>query len=92
MKKSIPEENGPATNSHNDFLLSGGIINGPGAARANGGGGTRMGSGGQEVRPSPCEVAWNVGQLATAAEAALGTCVLVATDAAAVAGVEEATA
>eukprot|EP00965_Chrysotila_dentata_P186777 6167026-Pleurochrysis_carterae.AAC.1 len=51
-----------------------------------------MGSGGQEVRPPPCEVAWNVGELATAAEAAAGTRVLVATDAAAVAGVEEATA
>eukprot|EP00965_Chrysotila_dentata_P172509 5692695-Pleurochrysis_carterae.AAC.1 len=49
-----------------------------------------MGSGGQEVRPSPCKIAWNVGKLATAAEAAAGTNVLVATDAVAVAGVEEA--
>eukprot|EP00965_Chrysotila_dentata_P059083 1961076-Pleurochrysis_carterae.AAC.1 len=51
-----------------------------------------MGSGGQEVRPSPCEVACNVGELATSAEAAAGTSVLVATDAAAVAEVKEATA
>eukprot|EP00965_Chrysotila_dentata_P044194 1469026-Pleurochrysis_carterae.AAC.1 len=31
-----------------------------------------MGSGGQEVRPSPCEVAWNVGELATAADRSSG--------------------
>eukprot|EP00965_Chrysotila_dentata_P098992 3273942-Pleurochrysis_carterae.AAC.2 len=51
-----------------------------------------MGSGGQEVRSPQGEVAWNVGELTTAAEAAVGTSVLVATDAAAMTGAEEATA
>eukprot|EP00965_Chrysotila_dentata_P056890 1887647-Pleurochrysis_carterae.AAC.1 len=51
-----------------------------------------MGSGGQEVRPSPCQVAWNVGELATAAEAVLGMSVLASTDAVALTRVEEATA
>eukprot|EP00965_Chrysotila_dentata_P243756 6205600-Pleurochrysis_carterae.AAC.1 len=46
----------------------------------------------KEVRPSSCEVAWNIEEPATAAEAAAGTSVLIATDAAAVAGMEEATA
>eukprot|EP00965_Chrysotila_dentata_P107012 3535537-Pleurochrysis_carterae.AAC.1 len=51
-----------------------------------------MGSGGQEERSSPGEVAWNVAELARAAEAAAGTSVLVATDAATVAGAENVTA
>eukprot|EP00965_Chrysotila_dentata_P234114 6199990-Pleurochrysis_carterae.AAC.1 len=62
------------------------------SSASEGGGGTWMSSGGQDVRPSPCEVTWNVGELATAAETAAGTSVLVAIDAAAVAGVGEATA
>eukprot|EP00965_Chrysotila_dentata_P137783 4558498-Pleurochrysis_carterae.AAC.1 len=52
-----------------------------------------MGSGGQKVRPSPCEVAWNVGELVQRLKQRQGRAYsLVATDAAVVAGVGEATA